>query len=153
VDITNGQGTAVTIRAELEEARTAFHALLDSLSDEDLRRQSNNPGWTNGEVLFHMTLAFNLVPFLAPLLRLFGRLPRRCSRLFAGILDAGTGLFNLANGLGPRIGGRIFSRERLRAQFDHTHRAILKLVASTKDGSGAGGCITPRGGSHCLATT
>ena len=39
---------------ELAAARAEFHALLDSLSEEDFRRQSLNPGWTNGEILAHM---------------------------------------------------------------------------------------------------
>lgn len=129
----DSQDRSAAIRAEIEATGSSFHALLDSLTDEDLRRQSHNPGWTNGEVLFHIVLAFILVPFLVPLLRFFGRLPRRFSRLFAAVLDAGTGLFNVANGLGPRLGSRVFSGARLGALFDRTQRSILQLVASTRD--------------------
>ena len=118
---------------ELASTRDAFHTLLESMSDEDLGRQSLNPGWTNGEVFFHLVLAYNLVPFLVPLLGLFSRLPDQCSRLFARALDAGTGLFNLVNGLGPRGGARILTRDRLLTLFDRRNTSIMKMVASTKD--------------------
>jgi hypothetical protein len=129
---TTGADTKVAIRAELDAARSTFHGLLDTLSASDLDRPSRNPGWTNGEVVFHILLGFALVPLLAPLVRFFGRLPERWSRAFARLLDAGTGVFNMVNGLGPRIGGRIFTRARLRAQYDRIDRAILRLVETTK---------------------
>jgi len=143
MDVAEHQTAKVALRNELEAARAAFHALLDSLTDEDLRRPSNNPGWTNGEVLFHMTLAFILVPILVPMLGFWGRLPRRYSKRFAGILNASTGLFNIVNGLGPRIGGRIFSRERLRKQFDRTHDAIMRRVDSASEAAWGQGMHYP----------
>ena len=36
------------IRAELEATREAYHALLESLSEEDWKRASGNPAWTVG---------------------------------------------------------------------------------------------------------
>jgi hypothetical protein len=78
-------------------------------------------------------LGYLLIPFLVPILRLFARLPARCSMLFARALDACTGLFNLVNGLGPRFAARVFKRERLLAQFERQHASIMKMVASTRD--------------------
>jgi len=34
------------LRLELESLRAEFH--------EDVRQRSDNPGWTNGQILFHM---------------------------------------------------------------------------------------------------
>lgn len=59
---TDGMGSTekmdrkAALLADLVATCTAFHAPLDSMFDADLRRRSKNPGWTNGEVLFHMTL-------------------------------------------------------------------------------------------------
>lgn len=60
---------AELIRSELESARASFHALLASLSEEDLRRRSLNPGWTNGEILAHIVFGFIVVNVLLPLTR------------------------------------------------------------------------------------
>ena len=119
-----------TIRPELETTRASFHTLLDSLSNEDFHRQSKNPGWTNGEILFHMTLGFIIISMLAPLIRVFGRFPDRYSKLIAGFLNFGTVVFNWFNAFGARVGGRIYSRQRIGVQFDRTYRRILKLLGS-----------------------
>jgi hypothetical protein len=67
--------------------RAAFHALLEPLSDADLRKPSHNPGWTNGEILFYMTFGFILILTLAPMVRLWGRLPKRSSSGYARLLN------------------------------------------------------------------
>ena len=74
------------ILEELQDARVAFHNLLDSLSAEDFREQSLNPGWTNGEILAHMTFGFIIVNVLLPMARAWGRLPKGSSKWFAWIL-------------------------------------------------------------------
>jgi len=60
----NQQLTKDAIRVEIEATRTAFHALSRSLSAADRLRRSKNVAWTNGEVLFHITFAFMLLPAL-----------------------------------------------------------------------------------------
>ena len=82
------------ILTELATTRAAFHALLEPLSDVDLRKPSCNPGWTNGEILFHMTFGFILILTLVPMVRLWGRLPERSSYGFARLLNSMTGFFN-----------------------------------------------------------
>ena len=72
----NPHRTPETIRQELETTRLRFHSLLDSLSEEDFRTQSLNPGWTNGEILAHMTFGFIVINVLLPMARLWGRLPK-----------------------------------------------------------------------------
>lgn len=57
------------LRADLAAVHAAFHALLDARSDADLRQPSRNPGWTNGEVLWHMVFGFVILAALAPLVR------------------------------------------------------------------------------------
>jgi len=55
---------------ELNASQTKFHELLNSLSEEDFQSQSLNPGWTNGEILAHMTFGFMIVNVLLPMARL-----------------------------------------------------------------------------------
>lgn len=57
---TNQQIIREEIRKGLETARATFHTLLESLTEGDFKKQSHNPGWTNGEILAHMTFGFML---------------------------------------------------------------------------------------------
>jgi len=122
-----------TIRAELEKTRVEFHALSRSLSATDLARQSKNVAWSNGEVLFHIMLAFILVPALLWLIRFFGRLPKSWSKPFAMLLNLSTPIFNWLNALGPHIGGRIFHDDRLDRKYDRVHAHILRLLERIPD--------------------
>ena len=45
------------LRAEIIQTRAAFHELLAQIPDEAFSMPSENPAWTIGEVLFHMSLA------------------------------------------------------------------------------------------------
>ena len=121
------------IRSELKSTSSAFHSILDSLSDEDLRRKSNNPGWTNGEILFHMTFAFMILSALIPLAKFFGHLPKSYSRLFARMLNSSTWFFNWINAIGARGGGRIYTRKNIGGKYDKIHNSILKKLASIKE--------------------
>jgi hypothetical protein len=52
---TNDPRRREAIYKELETTRARFHSLFNSLSEDDFKKQSLNPGWTNGEILAHMT--------------------------------------------------------------------------------------------------
>ncbi len=124
---------AQSIRSELESTRSSWHALLDSLSEADVRRQSLNPGWTNGEILAHMLFGFIILLALLPMARVWGRLPKGSSRPFAWLLNVATGPFNWVNALGARMQGRIFTLQRLADVYDRVHASLLKQAASIKD--------------------
>lgn len=132
-----------SIRSEYESARTAFHTLLDSLSEEDLRAKSNNPGWTNGEILFHMTLGFQVLLALLPMARFFAHLPRIFSRVFAGLLNAFTWLFNPINAAGGRGGARFYRRNNIGKKFDHVIDSLLKKLVSVKENEWQSGMYYP----------
>ena len=122
-----------SILEELEATHASFHCLLASLSDQEFQRQSLNQGWTNGEILAHMTFGFMIVNILLPLARLWGRLPRWSSRWFAWLLNALTGPFNWFNALGARGQGKVFTPERAARIFDRVHLSLLKKVNSIHD--------------------
>jgi hypothetical protein len=82
------------LHSELEDSRHNFHALLASLSDEDLQKVSLNPPWTNKQIVFHMVFGFFLLPSLIVIVLLFGRLPRTFSKWFASLLNIAVRPFN-----------------------------------------------------------
>ncbi len=121
------------IRSELESTRISWHALLESLSEADMHRQSLNPGWTNGELLAHMLFGFIILAALLPLTQIWGRMPKGSSRPFAWLLDRATGPFNWINALGARLQGRVFTYQRLGQLYDRVHASLLEQAASIKD--------------------
>ena len=129
----NRQATKDEIRAELEAARAKFHKALSSLSEQDFQRQSLNSGWTNGEILAHMTFGFIIINVLLPMARLWGRLPKSSSKWFAWLLNAFTGPFNWINALGARGQGKFFTHNRIGKICDRTYFALLKKINSIKN--------------------
>jgi hypothetical protein len=122
-----------SIRTELEATRDAFHGLLDSLSEADLPKQSLNPGWSNGEILAHMTFGFIVVSVLLPMARLWGRLPKNSSKWFAWLLNACTAPFNWFNALGARMQGRYFTYRRVGKVFDRVLSSLVHQLDSIRD--------------------
>jgi len=121
------------ILLQLDTARAEFYKLLDSLSEQDFQRQSLNRGWTNGEILAHMTFGFIVINVLLPMTRLWGRLPKGSSKWFAWLLNAFTGLFNWSNALGARGQGKVFTRQRIGKIFDRVYFSLSKKINSIKE--------------------
>ena len=140
--------TRETLLADLVGVHTAFHDLLGSLSDADLRQPSRNPGWTNGEVLWHIVFGFVILAALAPLVRFWGRVPRRYSKRFARLLNHATGLLNQVNAWGARGGARVFTRRRIGRRFDRAYAAVLRLVETAGDDEWALGMHYPTRWDH-----
>ena len=118
------------ILTQLNAAHASFHALLASLSEQDFRKQSLNPGWTNGEILAHMTFGFIIINVLLPMARFWGRLPKGSSKWFAWLLNAVTGPFNWMNALGARGQGKVFTRKYIGKIYDRAYFALLKKIDS-----------------------
>src|SRR5215216_2286965 len=121
------------IRQEIETSRAKFHLLLNSLSERDFQKQSLNPGWTNGEILAHMTFGFIVINVLLPMAHFWGRLPKGSSKWFAWLLNSFTSIFNWFNMLGARGQGKVFTRERIGKIYDRVYFSLLKKVNSIKD--------------------
>jgi hypothetical protein len=122
------------LHAELERVRADLHDLVARATEADLGRRTTGTRWTNGQLLWHMTFGYLLVRRLLPLVRLFGRLPDRFSRLFASALNATTTPFHHINYLGGVGGARVFRGPRLTRQLDHTiDRLHRSLDAETED--------------------
>jgi len=121
---------ASRVRSDLEVSSCRFHALLDSLSQDDWDAPSLNPAWTNGQLVYHALFGFVLVPSLFWMIRFWSRLPDSWSKHFAQVLDFSTPLFNRVNALGPRGQARLLGRKRAGTIFDRVHSSILMRVDS-----------------------
>jgi len=117
----------VSIHRNMERARATFHRLLDEAVETDLSRRSNGTRWTNEQLLFHMLFGYMIVWALLPLVRVFGRLPDRASRLLADLLNGATRPFHIINYLGSCGGATVFNRTRIGPKLDHV---ILSLHRS-----------------------
>src|SRR5215218_655654 len=120
------------IREEFEMTRAKFHKALSSLSEQDFQRQSLNAGWTNGEILAHMTFGFIVINVLLPMARLWGRLPKGSSKWFASLLNAFTGAFHWFNMLGARGQGKVFTYRRIGKIYDRVYFSLSKKINSIK---------------------
>ena len=137
------EGVAKSIRTELESTRSSFHGILDSLSEEDLREPSLNPGWTNGEILAHVLFGFIILNVLLPMARVWGRLPTSSSKPFAWMLNVATRPFNWFNALGARMQGKVFTHKRIGKLYDRVYDSLTSQVASIKDEEWARGMYYP----------
>jgi hypothetical protein len=80
-----------------------------------------------------MTFGYLIVRRLLPLVRLFGHLPDRFSRTFAGALNAATGPFHHINYLGAVGGALVFRGPRLTAQLDRTIAQLHRRLDAEAD--------------------
>ena len=118
---------------QLNAARASFHTLVDSLSEQDFQKQSLNPGWTNGEILAHMTFGFIIINVLLPMARLWGRLPKDSSKPFAWLLNVSTQPFNWFNSLGARGQGKFFTHRRIGKIYDRAYFSLLKKINAIEE--------------------
>jgi hypothetical protein len=139
----NSNTIKATIRKELKDTHAKFHRLLSSFSEPDFQRQSFNPGWTNGEIVAHMTFGFIVINVLLPMARLWGRLPKDSSRWFAWLLNLFTGVFNWFNMLGARGQGKVFTYRRIGKIYDSVYFSILKKIDSIQDDEWGHGMYYP----------
>ncbi len=127
-------GTADSYRSdvilEMENARTRFHALLDTASDTDLRRPSRGTRWTNEQLLFHMLFGYLIVLALLQVVRVFGALPPRVSLAYAAVLDAAVRPFDAVNYRGSRFGVLVYDRRRMGPKLDRVIASLQYHLAA-----------------------
>jgi DinB superfamily len=121
------------VRDEMEQARQTFHRLLDSATVAELDRRSNGTKWTNGQLLFHMLFGYLIVVRLLFLVRIFGRLPDGCSRVFASVLEASTRPFHAVNYFGSVGGPRVLGYAGMGRRFDRVVDQLLLRLERESD--------------------
>ncbi|MEU0352732.1 DinB family protein [Streptomyces sp. NPDC006237] len=131
------------VRDDYARVRQTFHALLDTASQGDLDRPSDGTRWTNRQLLWHMLFGYIIARVLLVLARVFSRLPRRLSREFARLLDAGTKPFDLVNYLGPCGAARVVSPQRMGVMFNRVTGTLERHLAADSEADLAHGMHYP----------
>jgi hypothetical protein len=113
------------LRAQLEETRTAYRRLIESLTDADWHRKTRSTAWTVGEVMTHLadTLA-DKPAAIADVRR--GR----------NHLNPPSGLRWLAPGIGyllVKYSARHQTRQTILARYEQAYAALLATLDGIKD--------------------
>lgn len=112
------------LRDELIQTRQAYHDLLARIPDEAFSRPSDNPAWTIGEVLFHMSLAPR---FVVTDLRFISSRPW-LAKVFAALVPIP--LFNRLNEFFTRYWSRNLNRVFLAEQYNTAHNRAMTSLES-----------------------
>jgi hypothetical protein len=105
------------IRAELQETRNDFLALLASLSETDLQQKSVMSAWTVKELLVHIVFWLRQTPGVV-----------RVVRTGRGIRTIPTSLFNWLNLWLTRLAAWRQTRQSILARYERAYQATLRLV-------------------------
>jgi hypothetical protein len=119
--------------ADLERVRADFHRLLSKVRDGEWDQPTSGTRWTNEQLLFHMVFGYMVVQRLLVLVRLFGKLPERFSRRFAGLLDSAARPFHLVNYYGSCTAASVYNRDRMEAKLDQVIDALERAIDHTPD--------------------
>jgi DinB family protein len=111
---------------ELEDTRQNFHHLLDSIPEALYLHPSDNPAWTIGDVLYHITLGPIAIRFEIWMIRYAPGLIQ-----FA-LNNTTSKLFNWINAPFARRGGRI-NRQRLIKAYEAGHAGLISSLKRVRE--------------------
>lgn len=104
------------LRAELEETRARYHALVAEVGHAGWNTRSGNPAWTNGQVLWHVAIG----------VRFASRLVQRVAQ--GRGVNPPMWLFNPLNARMGRIGALRASPESVRRSYDRGIDGVLQYL-------------------------
>jgi hypothetical protein len=110
---------------ELEVTRQNFHHLLDSIPEVSYVHPSNNPAWTIGDVLYHITLG-------PPAIRFEIWMIRSAPWMFKILNDATSKIFNWGNALFANRTKRI-TRQRLIKAYEAGHLGLMSSLRRMRE--------------------
>lgn len=110
---------------ELETTRQNFHHLLDSIPEALYVNPSNNPAWTIGDVLYHITLG-------PPAIRVEVGMIRHAPWMFQALNDTTSKIFNWGNALFARQPKRI-TRQRLSKAYEAGHAGLISSLRRVRE--------------------
>jgi len=106
---------------EMEITRQNFHHLLDSVPEGSYSHPSDNPAWTIGEVLHHITIGLRALRFEI-------WMTRHARGLFQlGMNSFPSTLFNKINAQFARR-NRISARQKLTEAYENGHAGIMSSL-------------------------
>jgi hypothetical protein len=113
-----------TIRADMEATRTAYHRLLDALSDADLQRPCVISKWTIQEVLCHMALLIEqAVPMMVKQARKGKPMPSLLDTRFGHWMN-----YQMAV-----RAARKATRASIAQRYDTAHSNLLQLLENVRE--------------------
>ena len=116
-----------TLAQELQETHGDFLKLVNSIPESDYSLPTDNPAWTVGDMLFHITLGPRALAFEVWMIA-------HARGLFQfGLKILPFRLFNQANARLARRGPRI-SRQRLIKAYEAGHAGIRSRLRRTREG-------------------
>jgi len=128
-------GLKEELEADLETARQNFHHLLDSVPETFYVHPSLIDGWTNGDVLYHITLG-------PPAIRFEILMIRYTPWVFKALNNTTAGLFNWGNALFARHPKRI-TRQRLIKAYEAGHAGLRSSLRRMDESDFARSVIYP----------
>jgi hypothetical protein len=129
--------TREELREEIEATRVRFQALLDEVPEDALTAPSDNPAWTIGEVLFHMSVAPRLMVADVGAIR---KHPAMVGAV-AGIVPQD--VFDLWNKVYTREAGKRKDRAALAKSYDTATDRILDTLAKLEEADLARTAVYP----------
>ena len=113
-------GLKQELAQDLELARLGFHHLLDSVPESYYSHPSDNPAWTIGDVLYHITLG-------PPAIRFEIWMIRHAPWIFKTLNRTTSGIFNRGNALFARHPKRI-TRQTLTKAYEAGHTGLVSSL-------------------------
>lgn len=110
---------------DLESTRLGFHHLLDSVPETFYSHPSDNPAWTIGGVLYHITLG-------PPAIRLEITMIRHTPWMFKLLNNSTSRLFNWGNALLARDPARI-TRQTLTKAYEKGHTGLMSSLSRLQE--------------------
>lgn len=115
------------LRLEIEDTQEAFHQLLESIPDKAFGLPSDNPAWTIGEVLYHMSIAPRMLGTDVKMILN----QNWFYRLIPAIIPKR--LFDWLNKILTKFGARNLTREFLASEYDKANSATLKALNEVRE--------------------
>jgi hypothetical protein len=111
---------------DIQEAHEKFIALLDSIPEADYSTPTDNPAWTVGDILYHITLGPRALALEIWMIT-------HASGLYQfGMNHFPSKLFNRVNAWFARRGNRI-NRQKLVKAYEAGHAAIRSRLRRTRE--------------------
>jgi len=118
-------GLKEDLAQELEITRQNFHHLLDTIRKALYNHPSDNPAWTIGDVLYHLTIGLPAIRFEIWMLR-------STPWMFKFLNDTTSQIFNWGNALFARQPKRI-THQRLLKAYEAGHAGLMSSLRRVRE--------------------
>jgi hypothetical protein len=108
------------IREELEQTRSGYHELLESLSADDLKKKSANEAWSVGQLMYHLAWAYGYIAD--------GVERSRNEKNF----NPPNAIADFMNVWITRMGARGMTSEKASAKYDESHEKALSVLETVQ---------------------